>query len=112
MNEVRKYFIKESWIFNLESMHDKLYCIMYDLEDGKLQFPLKIAGTMINNYDDIYNLINECDDYQFIAHSRKVTSREYGRIKQLVSWRVEQRYFSCMSNGMEEREAGKCFSDL
>ena len=30
MAEVRKYFVKGSWIFNLESMDDKLYCIKYD----------------------------------------------------------------------------------
>ena len=90
MAEVRKYFVKGSWIFNLESMDDKLHCIKYDLDD----------------------LIDECETLQWAAKSRKVTGKEYGRIKEIVSWRVEQRYFRCIANGMKEKDAGACFSDL
>lgn len=112
MGEARKYFVKESWIFNLESMDDKLNCIKYDLEDGKLEFPLTLASTEIKDFDDLENLIEECEKLQWAAKSRKVTGSEYGRIKQIVNWRVEQRYFKCLSNGMNEKDAGQCFSDL
>lgn len=109
MSKVR---IKESWIFNLESMDDKLHCIKYDLEDGKISFPLTIAGTKIKDFDDLNDLICECETLQLIAKSGKVTGKEYGRIKDIVNWRVEQRYFRCLANGMKEKDAGVCFSDL
>lgn len=112
MTEIRKYFVKSGWIFNLESMDDKLHCIKYDLEDGKLSFPIRIAGTEIIDFDDLDNLIDECETLQWAAKSRKVTGKEYGRIKEIVNWRVEQRYFRCIANGMKETEAGKCFTDL
>lgn len=108
----RKYFIKMDWIFNLESMHDKLYCIMYDLEEHKLNFPLVLTGKTINNYDELENLIEECSDLEAISKSRKVTSKEYGRIKQIVEWRVMVRYSTCIASGMNEKQAGQCFSDL
>lgn len=112
MAEVRKYFVKESWIFNLESMDDKLYCIKYDLEDEKISFPLTIAGTKIADFADLYNLIRECEALQLVAKSGKVTGKEYGRIREIVNWRVERRYFQCLANGMDEKDAAACFSDL
>lgn len=112
MAETRKYLVKEDWIFNLESMHDKLYYIKYNLEDGNLNFPLTIAGTKVANDDDLYRLIEECETLEWIAKSRRVTGSEYERIKEIVTWRVTQRYLQCLANGMTERDAGKCFSDL
>ena len=112
MSEVRKYFVKGSWIFNLESMDDKLHVIKYSLEDGEISFPLIIAGTDILDFDDLDNLIEECETLQMIAKSRKVTGKEYGRIKEIVSWRVDQRYLCCMASGMSERDAGMCYADL
>ena len=108
----RKYFVKESRIFNLESMHDKLWCIEYDLQEGKLQFPLRIANTDINNWEDLNNFRNECYDLEDIAKSRKVTGKEYGRIGEIVAWRVEVRYNRCLEAGMSEREAGRCYEDM
>ena len=112
MSEVRKYFVKGSWIFNLESMDDMLHVILYSLEDDELTFPLTIAGTEINDFDDLYDLIEECETLQMIAKSRKVTGKEYGRIKEIVSWRVDQRYLRCLASGMSERDAGECYADL
>lgn len=108
----RKYLIKESWIFNLESMHDKLYCVIYDIQDGKLQLPVSICGKKIESEEDVMDLIDEAGNLEWIAKSRRVTGKEYGRIKELVTWRVEQRYATCMANGMDERDAGECFDDL
>lgn len=106
------YHIKEGWIFNLEAMHDKLWCLIYDLRDGNLTLPIQIAGTDINSEEDLYALQEESENLEWIAKSRKVTSKEYGRIKQLVNWRVEQRYATCLANGMAENQAGLCFDDL
>lgn len=111
-NTIRKYFVKESWIFNLEAMHDKLWCIMDDIDEGKIELPITICNKEINDSSDIQGLIEEGEKYAWIARSRKVTSAEYGRIKQLVAWRVEQRYLACMNSGMSEKDAGKCFEDM
>lgn len=112
MSDERKYFIKESWIFNLEAMHDKLWCLIYDIEDGKQPLPITICGKEINSEEDVMELLDEAERYESIAKSRKVTGKEFGRIKELVTWRVEQRYAACMANGMDERDAGECFDDL
>lgn len=111
-NEVRKYRIKQEWIFNLESMHDKLWCIEYDVDEGKLDFPFEVAGTTINDYEDLNNLREECGELEWTAKCGKVTGKEYGRIKQIVEWRVMQRYVRCIQSGMSEKEAGKCFEEV
>lgn len=111
MAEERKYFVKESMIFNLESMHDKLFVIEMDLDEKKLSFPLEIAGKTINDYDDLYTLKEEADKLQWIAKSRKVTGKEYGRIKAISDWRNMARYTTCLANGMSEKDAGYCFAD-
>lgn len=110
--EERKYRIKMGWIENLEAMHDKLFCILYDVEDGTLQFPITIAGTTCKDEDDIQSLIDEASDLEWASKTRKVTSKEYGRIKQMAEWRITQRYLRCMASGMSEREAGRCFEDM
>lgn len=112
MAEVRKYFVKRSWIFNLESMHDKIWCIIYDIRDGEIELPIEVAGKVINDEEDLHELMEEAENLEWAAKSRKVTGKEYGRIKDLVSWRVNQRYARCMASGMDERKAGACFEDL
>lgn len=112
MSGEQKYRIKMSWIFNLESMQDRLWCIEYDVEEGKLELPIEIANHQINTLDELAELRDECSDLEWIAKSRKVTSKEYGRIKEIVEWRVNARYVTCMANGMSERDAGACFEDL
>ena len=111
-SDEKKYFIKESWIFNLEAMHDKLWCVIYDIRDYGLKNPIEICGTKIESEEDVHALLEEAENLEWIAKSRKVTSKEYGRIKQLVNWRVEQRYAACLASRMEERQAGQCFEDL
>lgn len=111
-NTEKKYFVKQSWIFNLESMNDKLHCIEYDVEDHKLDFPFEIAGTMINDFDDLAKLREECSNLKWEAWGRKIDGKTYGRIKQIVEWRVNQRYMTCLSKGMSDYDAGQCFSDI
>ena len=112
MSEVRKYRVKTSWIFNLESMHDKIWCLIYDIQDGKISCPFEVAGTKIEGEDDLFSLMEECDELCWTAQCKKVTGREYGRIKQIVEWRVMNRYLTCMNNGMSESDAGVCFADM
>jgi len=109
----KRYMVKEDWIFNLESMHDKLFCIELDLREGRLQFPFEVAGKTINDYDDLDELANEAAELEYKAKSnRGVTGKEYGRIKAIVSWRVMQRYARCMASGMDEKDAARCFEDM
>ena len=112
MSEVRKYCVKESWIFNLESMNDKCWCLIYDMEDGLIETPFEVAGKTINDISDLHELMEEAEKLEWIAKSRKVTSKEYGRIKEIVSWRVGQRYMTCLAHGMNEQQAGECFGDM
>ena len=113
-NKVEKrYRVKQSWIFNLESMHDKIWCLSYDIRDGKIELPFRVAGKTINESQDLFDLLGEAEELTGKAWSSKgVTGREYGRIKEIVAWRVEQRYATCMASGMEESKAGACFEDL
>ena len=107
-----KYRVKESWIFNLESMHDKLWCLSYNIEEGNVELPLKIAGKTINSVADLFDLKDEAEELEWKAKSGKVTGKEFGRIKEIVAWRVEARYVTCLAAGMKESEAGKCFEDM
>ena len=93
-------------------MHDKLWCIIYDMRDGIIDYPVEIAGTICKNEDDVQGILDEAYELEWAAKSRKVTGREYGRIKEMVEWRVYQRYATCMANGMSDRNAGASFADL
>lgn len=109
----KRYPVKESYIFNLESMHDKIFCLSYDIEEGKISLPIKVAGKTINDISDLFDLLDEADTLRSKAwSSRGVTGKDYGRIKEIVAWRVEQRYTRCLASGMDEAEAGKCFEDM
>ena len=109
----KRYPVKESWIFNLESMHDKLWCLIYDVREGKIQLPFTVAGKVINSEDDLEDLQNEAETLEWKAKgSRGVTGKEYGRIRAIVAWRVEARYATCMAAGMNEADAGRCFEDM
>lgn len=109
----KHYMVKESWIFNLEAMHDKVWCLIYDVQDGNIKTPFEVAGKTINDESDLHDILDEASTLESKAKSnRGVTGEEYGRIKQIVAWRVEQRYAACMANGMDEAEAGRCFEDM
>lgn len=108
----KTYFVKQSWIFNLEAMHDKLWCIIYDIRDNNIKLPVNILGKNIYSESDVDELMNECSDLEWIAKSRKVTGKEFGRIKEIVNWRVNQRYMTCLNSGMPEDIAGGCFEDI
>ena len=112
MKEIYKYRVKQEYIFNLESCHDKFYCIMYDIDDDKIKCPIEIAGFKINESEDMYKLIDMVDDLAWAAKCRKVSSREYRLIHDFAFWRTTCRYFACLENGMNEADAGRCFEGL
>jgi hypothetical protein len=106
------YRIKEGWIFNLEAMFDKLKCIGYDIDEGKIETPVEILGVTINDSDDLEALIEEASELESRAKGRGLNSKEYGRAREMVEWRVQQRYARCLASGMDEGAAGGCFEDL
>lgn len=108
----KRYPVKESLIFNLESIHDKLWCITDDLRKGVLQYPVEIAGKLCKDEDDVDAIADEADRLCWIAKTRMVTGKEYGRIKKICGWRVMARYATCVASGMSEADAGLCFTDL
>lgn len=107
----RKYHIKGSWLFNLESMHDKIWCLIYDVREGNIVLPFEVAGKKINDESDLHELKSEAEELLYKAHG-KVTGTEYARIKEVVAWRVNARYTACMAAGMDEATAGRCFEDM
>lgn len=109
MKEERKYFVKQNWIFNLESMHDRIWCLIYDIEDGKCESVHLLGKDM--TIGDLYALMNECDDLAWKAHRGKVTGKEYGRIKAISDERNMMRYATCLANGDSEEDAGMAFFD-
>ncbi|MCR4991981.1 MAG: hypothetical protein K6A45_02945 [Lachnospiraceae bacterium] len=110
---VKRYHIKEGWIFNLEAMHDKLWCIGNDLDEGVLKGPIEILGVKdINDSSDIQVLIDEAYELESAAKGRGLTGEQYKRAKEMVEWRVMQRYATCLNSGMDERTAGGCFEDM
>lgn len=110
-NPVKKYPVKQSYIFNLESMDDKIWCLTEDLREGKISVPFTVAGKTINSEDDLADLRDEVDVLRDKAW-RGVTGKEYGRIKEIVAWRVTARYTRCLASGMSEADAGRCFEDM
>lgn len=111
-NQIRKYFIKENWIFNLESMSDYLSNLDYDYVNGIISDNDYKDGILGYDLEHISDLKEECEKLEWIAKTRKVTSKEYGRIKEIVEFRVGVRYVRCLNSGMNEKDAGECFSDL
>ena len=107
----KKYRIKMDWIANLDSMHEKLWCIGDDLDEGRLIGPITILGKQYSASYELQPLIDECDELAWAAKRGLVTGSQFGRIKTLVTWRVEQRYFTCLAHGPES-EAALCFNDL
>lgn len=85
----RTHFInKESWIFNLTAAYEKLRELEYRADDGKIQFPITVADTVLSSSSDLYNMRIECENLLTAAHTRPVTAEEYKRISQLVHWRA------------------------
>lgn len=107
----RKYYLKESWVFNLEAMNDKLYLIASDAKDE--EYPMTIGGYVCRNAEDVWNVREWACILHEYGFGRPVTGKEYGVIRRIVEWRVEQRYFTCMcAGGLSEKYAGECFNDL
>ena len=105
--EERKYFVKQAWIANLDSMLTKVHCYDYDMRDGEYN-SVEIMGKV---YDVV--TIEELKDElrQLIAKASwgKVNGKDYGRIKFFSQYRDQLRYATCIAKGMDESKAAYAF---
>lgn len=107
MKEQKKYFVKMNDRFNLDSMHDHVWCLIYDIEDGLYDTVELMGETM--NIDMLEEFKDECEDLYGKAISGKVTGKEYGRIKAISAERNMIRYCQCLASGMSEDDASYAF---
>lgn len=107
--EVRKYFVKSNYKFNLSSMIDHVWCCIYDIQDGKMK-SVNLMGEEMDE-DRLYEFKDELDELLSYALSGRVTGKEYGRIKAISDERNMIRYNICLSKGMDENDAALAFFD-
>lgn len=105
-----KTYFATKFQFNLESMSDKVDGLRARLIDSNqwevpnetiLGYPFSVEG--------LDELEQECDKWLDIVTTRKVTGKEYGRIKEIADWRNEIRYRTCIQRGMSEKDAAVAF---
>ena len=108
MKEERKYYVKESMRFNLDSMNTKLWCLMDDIENGKYEY-VEIMGKKMG-WHELNAFRHEVQDLESKAYGR-VTGREYGRIKAISEARNMMRYMTCLASGMSENDASYAFME-
>lgn len=51
----KTYFVNQRLIFNLESMNDKLWCLIDDIENGERALPVEIAGVICSSVEEHCN---------------------------------------------------------
>lgn len=104
----RKYYVKGSWRTNLDSMHDHIWCLIYDICDGLYDSVELMGETMDLNRLEAFR--DEVEQLQMVSYGR-VTGKEYGRIKAISDERNAIRYAQCLNSGMNERNASYAFLD-
>ena len=104
--EVRKYFVKSNWWFNLDSMNTKIYCLIDDIENGEAEYFWIMGKKMgIKELISFQHEIQDLMAYQ----GCKVTGKQYGRIKAISEERNMMRYVTCINAGMSENDASYAF---
>ena len=103
---MKTYYVTEGMLTNLYSMHDLIWCCIYDIQDGKCESVELMGETM--DVNRLYDLLDEVETLQSKVHY-KVTGKEYGRIKEISNARNMIRYNTCLSKGMSEDDASYAF---
>lgn len=81
INGVKHYPVSENMKFNLEACHDKLSLMIWDAErngDWKLA-------------EELEERRNEADELSGKAGYGWLSGKDYGKAKELVTWRIEKR---------------------
>jgi len=86
INGVKYYPVSNSMKFNLEACHDKLSLMMWEAE-RKGDFKLA---------EELENRRNEADR---LAWNDWLSGKDYGKAKELVAWRIEQRIQANIEGG-------------
>lgn len=106
--QVKKYFVKHNYRFNLDSMRIHVMNMIDDIRDGEYE-TVELMGEKMNE-DRLEEFKEEIEDLMTKAYG-PVCGKDYGRIKAISDARNMIRYATCMSNGMSEREAALAFFD-
>ncbi len=89
INGVKYYPVSENMKFNLEACHDKLSLMIYDAEDkGDFDEAEKIRARR-----------EEADELASKAGYGWLSGKDYGKAKELVAWRIEQRIQANIEGG-------------
>lgn len=97
INGVKYYPVSERIQFGLESMYDKAqYMMQCEYPDGNITDA---------EYDKWEALAEECS--RLSCNRGWLSSKDYGRAKQITTEREWMRYNRCLAAGMTEREAGQ-----
>ena len=108
MTQVKKYFVKMNYRFNLDSMRTHVLNLIDDIRDGKFETVELMGETM--DEDRLEEFKDEIEDLMAKMYY-PVCGKDYGRIKAISDERNMIRYATCMAKGMSESDAGYCFFD-
>lgn len=108
MKQVKKYFVKMNYRFNLDSMRTHVLNLIDDIRDGKFETVELMGETM--DEDRLEEFKDELEDLSWKAYY-PVCGKDYGRIKAISDERNMIRYATCIENGMNENDASFAFFD-
>lgn len=108
MAQVKKYYVKLNYRFNLDSMRVHVMNLIDGIRDGKFE-TVELMGETMDEYR-LETFKEELEDLMAKAYY-PVCGKDYGRIKLISDERNRIRYVTCIANGMSESDAGSCFFD-
>lgn len=108
MAQVKKYYVKLNYRFNMDSMLTHVMNLIDDIRDGKFE-TVELMGETMDEYR-LEAFREELEDLMAKAYY-PVCGKDYGRIKAISDERNMIRYATCMAQGMDESDAGSCFFD-
>lgn len=106
--QVKKYFVKHNYRFNLDSMLTHVMNMIDDMRDGEYD-EVELMGEKMDE-DRLIEFKDEVEDLLMKSYY-PVCGKDYGRIKAISDERNMIRYTTCMLKGMSERDAALAFFD-
>ena len=108
MVQVKKYYVKQNYRFNMDSMRVHVMNLIDDIRDGEFE-TVDLMGETMDEYR-LEEFKEEIEDLLTKAW-HPVCGKDYGRIKAISDERNMIRYVTCKAKGMDESDAGYCFFD-
>lgn len=97
INNMKKYRVNESEVFNLQSMYDHLKCIEIDMQEGNIKWDDKIEERI----EEVESLMESA-----YCIGALVTWPQLRRIREIRDERNMIRYNTAIENGASEHDAG------